>query len=291
MTTAVQGMRRRLGAVRRAARVRLFGNNQSVAINLRNKLYLARARSAWRAPQLLPGVAEAAAQLRDQGYVQFAPEPGQSELFRRLNSEAEAAFADPALCTTPIEGAVRLKDGIHTLPEVAVALTPDVVQTVESYFQSYFKAYWLQIYRTMPTARPPEASFLWHVDNCPQEVVKLMVYLTDTRDNTGAFRLKPRPLSRQLIERGFWDRARAQDFAGTLEDRATTTVFEGDKGTRILFLNWGCVHRAKHPEAAHRDVAVFNLLPSTVPWDTHFREHWERLSTRDEDVCPDPARY
>ena len=281
-------IRRALGASRRAMRVRMFGNNQPLSVNLRNRRYLAEAGKAWRAPDAPSGWAQ---QLAEQGYVQIPPAPEQAGLYETLNRRADRDFNTPALCTTPIDGAVRLKDGIARLPEIVDVFTPDIVQAVESYFRSYFKIYWVQVYRTLPSANPPEKSFLWHVDNCPQEVVKLMVYLTDTRENTGAFRLKPRPLSRSMLARGFWDRAQNVRFERELEDDATTTVFEGGKGTRILFLNWGCIHRAKHPELSHRDVAVFNLIPSTIPWDEHARAHRAELSQRDEDVCTDPARY
>jgi len=281
-------IRRALGASRRAMRVRMFGNNQPLSVNLRNRRYLAEAGKVWRAGSAPSRWAQ---QLAEQGYVQIAPDPQQAGLYETLKQRADRDFATPALCTTPIDGAVRLKDGIGRLPEIVDVFTPDIVQAVESYFRSFFKIYWVQIYRTLPSANPPEKSFLWHVDNCPQEVVKLMVYLTDTRENTGAFRLKPRPLSKSLIARGFWDRAQNVRFERELDDASTTTVFEGPKGTRILFLNWGCVHRAKHPEVSHRDVAVFNLIPSTIPWDEHARQHRAELSMRDEDVCADPARY
>ena len=286
-------IRRALGASRRAVRIRVFGNNQPFSVNLRNRRYLADARKVWRArgERLLSANARQwAQQLGEQGYVQIAPSPEQGALYEGLRQRADRAFATPELCSTPIDGAVRLKDGIGQLPEICDVFTPEIVQAVESYLQSYFKIYWVQVYRTLPSLNPPEKSFLWHVDNCPQEVVKLMVYLTDTRENTGAFRLKPRPLSKSLIARGFWDRAQNLRFERELEDAATTTVFEGAKGTRILFLNWGCIHRAKHPEVSHRDVAVFNLIPSTVPWDEHARQHRAELSLRDEDVCADPAR-
>lgn len=291
---SLTAIRKALGASRRAMRVRAFGNNQPVAVNLRNRRYLAEARRVWRERARVASSAQAserAEQLGREGYVQFAPRPEQAALYEGIRQQADRDFATPELCTTPIDGAVRLKDGIGLMPQITEAFTPEIVQTVESYLQAYFKIYWVQIYRTLPTANAPEKSFLWHVDNCPQETVKLMVYLTDTRENTGAFRLKPRSLSKSLIARGFWDRAQNARFEQELEDAATTTVFEGHKGTGILFLNWGCIHRAKHPELSHRDVAVFNLIPSTIPWHEHARQHCAELSLRDEDVCADPARY
>jgi hypothetical protein len=284
-------IRKTLGASRRALRVRLFGNNQALSINLRNRRYHTKAQRVWAGSRpAQPAGAEAAERLASEGYAVFAPASAEP-LFESLKARAEEAFAVPEFCTRPIDGAIRLKDSIARLPQICEVITPQIVQAVEAYFRSFFKIYWVQVYRTVPSERMPEASFLWHVDNCPPQVVKLMAYLTDTYEDTGAFRLKPRPLSRELIRRGFWDRSRNERFASQLEEPSTTTVFEGPKGTRILFLNWGCVHRAKHPERSHRDVAVFNFVPSMVPWDEHMRAHKAELSLREDDVCPDPARY
>ncbi len=292
-TMNLSRIRKVLGAQRRALRLMLFGNNQSAVVNITNRRYHAKARKAWAEDSHKVAAAssrEWAGQLERDGYMRFPPPPD-GALLERLSAIADQAFARPEFCTSPIDGAIRLKDGIGKLPEICDVITDDIMRTVESYFQSFFKIYWVQVYRTVPTREPPDASFLWHLDNCPRQVVKLMVYLTDTFESTGAFRLKPRALSAELIRRGFWDRSAKEQFASVLEDDATTTVFEGPKGTRILFLNWGCVHRAKHPQVAHRDVAVFNFVPSLVPWDQHMRRHMAELSLRQDDVCPDPARY
>src|SRR3989344_1193172 len=285
-------LRKTIGASRRALRLKLFGNNQSAVVNLSHKRYHSKARQVWariKAPSVMPDILKWESELRREGYVQL--EPGVShELLDTIHNKADRLFAAPESCTSPIDGAIRLKDGIRKIPEISQLFTNDIVQTVENYYGSFFKVYWVQVYRTLPTDKDADASFLWHVDNCPPQVVKLMVYLTDTQENTGAFRLKPRPLSAQLLDQGFFDRSKNDRFAHVLNDASTTKVFEGPKGTSILFLNWACVHRAKHPEIRHRDVAVFFLIPSLVPWDQHLKENMENLSLR-EDVCPNPARF
>ncbi|MBI3757806.1 MAG: hypothetical protein HY267_07515 [Deltaproteobacteria bacterium] len=273
-------------------RLKLFGNNQPAALNLRHRWYHSKARQFWtksETPSSSADVLKWATELRREGYVQL--EPGVSpELLDSLHDQANRAFADPASYISPTAGTLRLKDGIGNMPDIARLFTNDIVQTVENYYGSFFKVYWVQVYRTLPTDMDPDTSFLWHVDNCPPQIVKLMVYLTDTQENTGAFRLKPRPLSTRLLDQGFFDRSKNDRFAHVLNDASTTKIFEGPKGTSILFLNWGCVHRAKHPEIKHRDVAVFFLIPSLTPWDRHLKENVEKLSLR-EDVCPNPALF
>jgi hypothetical protein len=285
-------LRKTIGASRRALRLKLFGNNQPAALNLHHRWYHSKARQFWAKSETHSNSADVlkwATELRREGYVQL--DPGVSpELLDSLRDQANRAFADPASYISPTAGTLRLKDGIGKMPDIARLFTNDVVQTVENYYGSFFKVYWVQVYRTLPTDKDPDTSFLWHVDNCPPQIVKLMVYLTDTQENTGAFRLKPRPLSTRLLDQGFFDRSKNDRFAHVLNDSNTTKIFEGPKGTSILFLNWGCVHRAKHPEIRHRDVAVFFLVPSLVPWDQHLKENMENLSLR-EDVCPNPALF
>lgn len=283
-------IRKVMAVTRRTIRLKLFGNNIPVSVNLRHKWFHSRAKQAWtgtQAPSNLANILKWKTALRQDGYVQL--EPGINyQLLDTIQNRVNLAFSTPEFCTSLTEGAVRLRNSIEIIPEISQFITKDIVNVIESYYGSFFKIYWAHIYRTLPTDKDPDTSFLWHVDNCPSQVVKLMVYLTDTRENTGSFRLKPRPLSKQMLDQGFWDRSRNDRFTHILNDTSTTKVFEGPKGTSILFLNWGCVHRAKHPEVLHRDAAVFFLVPSLAPWDQHLRENMEKLSLR-EDVCLNPA--
>lgn len=285
-------VRKTIGASRRALRLKLFGNNLTLAVNLNHKRYQTKAKQVWAKIKTLSrsvNVAQWANELQREGFVQL--DPGvKPELLEAIQKKCDRLFSEPDAYMRATEGAIRLKDGIGKIPEIAQLFTDDIVQTVENYYASFFKIYWVQVYRTLPSEHEPDTSFLWHVDNCPPQVVKLMVYLTDTQENTGSFRLKPRPLSTQLLDQGFFDRSKNDRFAHILSDMRTTRVFEGPKGTSILFLNWACVHRAKHPEIKHRDVAVFFLTPSLIPWDQHLKTNRETLSLR-EDVCPNPALY
>ncbi len=287
-------LRRALGRLRRKVHVRLVGNDVSFTINSKNRKYHAKAQGVWAAaprPPLSPSVPAWANQLERDGYVQFSPEGAKSAFFEALNAEVERHFAEPASSITPIDGAIRLKDGVNRVSAICDVINSDISQTVEAYFKSHFKVYWAQIYRTVPSPHSPDASFLWHVDNAPPHVMKLMVYLTDTSKESGALRLKPRPFSDQLLGEGFWDRSNAARFSSRLNDESTTKVFEGGKGTAILFLNWACIHRAAHPTVGYRDVVVFDLIPSIEPWNEHLKRNRRHLSQRDSDVCPDPALF
>lgn len=106
-------IRRPLGASRRAVRMRLFGNNQPGAINLRNRRYHAQARRIWAARAQRDGnAAPLASRLATDGYVRIAP-AGAEPLFERLQQRADQAFATPEFCVSPIDGAILNCGCVH----------------------------------------------------------------------------------------------------------------------------------------------------------------------------------
>ncbi|MGH6946362.1 MAG: hypothetical protein ACREDZ_03465 [Kiloniellales bacterium] len=77
------------------------------------------------------------------------------------------------------------------------------------------------LYRVLPCAQEDEGSYLWHCDNWPRQGIKLITYLERATRDTGAFRLKPPRLSRDLKKRGFWDRPLNARFARWLDEAAS----------------------------------------------------------------------
>jgi hypothetical protein len=47
------------------------------------------------------------------------------------------------------------------------------------------------------------ASFGWHIDDNPQQLMKIFLYLNDVEENNGAFRALPLHDSRKLLRAGF----------------------------------------------------------------------------------------
>ncbi len=280
-------LRHSLGWVRRWARFALFENNHPITTNLLYSLYLPRCRKKWARPSSVSSsVIQTAQSLRDQGYAVLPP-AADTSLISTIGSTVDNLF-DQGLDTVTISsGLSRLRNGVEHVPRVIEYITPDVEQSIEEYFGSHFKIFGVYFYRTVPTDRQTASSFLWHFDNCPRHEIKLMVYLDDTSRDTGAFRLKPKPLSDEMKAKGFWDRTRAQRFQAGLENDETTAVLEGPAGTSILFQNGGCIHKGTFPVYKHRDVVTFVIIPSPVPWRVHFARNRHLLSTN-SGVCLNP---
>ncbi len=280
-------LRRSMGWVRRWARFALFENNHPITTNLLYSLYLARCRRRWKRPSNVSAtVIDSARSLRDQGYAVLPP-AADSSLISTISSTVDELFEQERDTVTISSGLFRLRDGVERLPRIIEHITPDIEQIIEEYFGSHFKIFGVYFYRTVPTDRQTASSFLWHFDNCPRHEIKLMVYLDDTTSDTGAFRLKPKPLSDEMKAQGFWDRNKAQRFQTELENGETTDVLEGPAGTRILFQNGGCIHKGTFPVHKHRDVVTFVIIPSPVPWRVHFARNRHLLSTN-SGVCLNP---
>jgi hypothetical protein len=185
------------------------------------------------------------------------------------------------------QGLIRLKGSLSVFPELEMFITDEIAGIVEAYFGSHFKIFGTDIYRTVPSKAQEENSFLWHFDNGPTKLIKLMIYLDPTTKDTGGFRLKPKPLSLQLKRQGFWDRKDADRFRAILEDESTTRLFEGPPGTAVLFHALYCIHKATFPKHGHRDVATFLLHPSTIPWKAHLALNRAKMS-RNFGYCINP---
>jgi hypothetical protein len=148
----------------------------------------------------------------------------------------------------------------------------NVCGVFHQYFGSHFQIYSCDVYRTFPSPHPNAEeifpSLLWHFDNCPASVIKVMVYLRDTTTETGALTVINKPTSHKLRKQGFWDRNNIEHYSSELEDN--TIKLEGPAGTVLIFSTHHCIHKATLPTTGLRDVAVFLLQPSlssTMPWN------------------------
>lgn len=288
MKSLIRVSKRYLGRGRLRLRLFLFENNRELATNILYEAYHFKAKRFWKKakgthPAHYAEKAEAFA--RDGYYV--IPPVRDRVLLQALCKKVDSLFDRSELCLNLSPGLLRLKDGYELLPEVESFLTAEIAAIIEHYFQSYFKIYSVNVYRIVPEVNEPKQSFLWHLDNCPRSVIKLMVYLDDTTEETGAFRLKPRALSEVLLRQGFWERARNDEFASTLEDHSSTRVIEGPVGTCILFQDGRCVHKATFPRGGHRDVVTFVMQPSDIPWQAHLGKNRHRMSLN-EGFCLNP---
>ena len=282
-------------AIARSARLRtrttLFGNNHSVGLNVRYLRYEQVARKSWRPrSKMPPDVMEAANRFTNLGYEVLPPPSAfNRERLVELKAKVDRLFDEQSGGYVVNYGMRRLIDGLELVPEVIDMIDGDAEAIIENMYQSHFKIFAASFYRTVQTTEKEDASFLWHIDNCPRPEIKMMVYLDDVSDDTGAFRLKTKTFTQGIQKEGFFDRRRIAKFVDRLEDASTTRVCEGPVGTRVLFANGGCVHKATSPRKSHRDVVSFVIIPSDIHWRVHYARNRNFLSTN-AGICIDPFR-
>lgn len=283
----MRSLRKAAYEARHMVRDAIFKNNQPVAINLRYARYHRDVQRQWKPNGISPDDAASATRFRDDGYLVLPPTPSFDG--NGIKNAADTFFSDPANRYEVMDGASRLIDGIERIPNITDAIDLQMEHILESYYGSHFKIFGIYFYRTVPTPAKPQSSFLWHLDNCPDPEIKLMVYLDDVKEDTGAFRLKDKPLSNAIRAKGFRNRNQIQSAQSDLEETSTTRTIEGAPGTRILFENGKVLHKATSPLREHRDVVTFVIIPSDIPWRAHFARNRHLLSTN-AGACVDPRR-
>lgn len=216
----------------------------------------------------------------------------------RVAAAAAAALADPSQCRfvpalrEPAAAAIRAGrvismqlldplalDGLRELCE------PLVRELEEQLYGSFVLVDKVYVYRSVASSEVPRASWLWHFDNHPREMLKVMIYLTDVharsapfeyvRDRAGA-PVPGVPLT-PMFGRSRVPSATIDAIVAAGGSREAVT---GPRGTVIVFDD-NVVHRATVAEEDHRDVLVLQVRPSLfepVPridprWTGSFR-HW-----------------
>lgn len=272
-------------------RVAMFGNNHSFGVNLRYAAYAKSARRSWKPfAKATPEQRATADRFKQEGFAALPPPAKMTpERLRAIKETVDRRFQEQNNGFVVNYGMNRMVDGLELIPEIIDFIDEDLETAVENYYGSHFKIFAVSFYRTLPTPDKPDSSFLWHLDNCPRQEIKLMVYLDDVLTETGALSVKDKPFSDNLRREGFFDRRRINQFVTRLDDAGSTKVLEGPVGTRLLFENGGCIHKATSPKRDHRDVVTFVLIPSDMHWRPHFARHRNLLSTN-AGICVDPFR-
>lgn len=284
-------LKKSLSRARRDVRKRVFGNSQSEAVNLRYWRYRRHCQEHYR-PNGAPSADSVAhaQSLMEQGYEVLDP-PGaiSPDALQALKTKVDSLFDHQDGGYRVQEGLYRLMDGLELTREIVDFIDPAMEETLTGYFSSQFKIFSVSFYRTVPTGVSPDSSFLWHLDNVPTGEIKLMIYLDEVTANTGALSVKARATTNDIFAKGYRDRWSLGNARSAVEDQATTQVIEGGIGTRILFENGSCLHKATFPEREHRDVVTFVLIPSDVHWRVNYARNRHLLSTN-AGICVDPFR-
>ena len=175
------------------------------------------------------------------------------------------------------EPIIRYKNvwSIPKLEEVCQEILPQIESNI---FKSYVYLYGLYTYRNQPCEEEPRASWLWHYDNHPKEVLKMMIYLTDTHEDTGCFEILTDKSGEAIkketlrIDHKSWQSNHSRVVGKELEDymKAGSKIkkITGNKGTICLFDN-NIIHRASTAKRGYRDAIVLMFRP----WNKKIRPY------------------
>lgn len=180
-------------------------------------------------------------------------------------------------------------DGLNEL------CAPLIEQLEEKYYGSYLLVDKVYIYRNPVSRQREQASWLWHYDNHPSVVNKMMVCLTDVSEETGPFeflyspataapyKFRPIPnLSKPFLETRIFARQIERHKRNGYVSRKLT----GPRGTTAFFSE-NIAHKANIAKTGRRDVVVFQVRPSLSRSTRYIDPRWTG-SFQNLDIIPDP---
>jgi hypothetical protein len=179
----------------------------------------------------------------------------------------------------PIDGLNALCDGL--LPSIGAEV-----------FESHVTVDTIQVHRTYASSRPAGGSFLWHHDEFPREILKLLIYLTDVDADTAPFTYLEGPDGRPVLGSRTplfaASRISRERMDGFLAGGCRVRQLTGPRGTCVLF-SPVIVHRATIAARGHRDALFLRLRPSPVRRTPYVDERWTG-TLRHADYSPDPRQ-
>jgi hypothetical protein len=194
--------------------------------------------------------------------------------------------------------ALRLADpyGIDGLAELCGSI---VAQAERHIYGSYVLLDKVYIYRSPICRSTPRASWIWHYDNHPREVLKVMIYLTDVTPASAPFEylrssvsgepIRGRPLAPLYRE----SRVPAATVEHLMRNGAEGRSVTGPAGSMVVFDN-NVIHRAHLASECHRDALVLQLRPATCDAVPRLDRRWTGsfqdidFNTNPDDLAPQP---
>lgn len=230
---------------------------------------------------------------------ELALTPNFDDAVARLARAADSALSDTSQCgfvprllikpvaqrTAEIEEVrrrevitVQLRDALALdgLREVSEPIVDFLERRVYGSFLIVDKAY---VYRSPVCEAAARASWIWHYDNHPPEMLKVMVYLTDVTEGTAPLEylhdrrsdrpLMGAPLSPLHLNSRVPDATIERHIASGCEPRLVT----GPRGTIVVFDD-NIIHRGTLAQTGHRDVLVLQVRPSLTPAQPRIDRRW-----------------
>jgi hypothetical protein len=147
-------------------------------------------------------------------------------------------------------------------------LSSAIVQELErKIYRSFVIVDKVFVYRTAVCVKPPQASWLWHYDNHPHEILKVLVYLTDVDEHSAPFEYLRSTESFQPVPGSplaplYGDSRVPESIVREhLQNGFECHKVVGPRGTMIIFDN-NIIHKGNLAKATHRDVLVLQVRPA-----------------------------
>lgn len=181
----------------------------------------------------------------------------------------------------------RLKPNVLTNnSKIFNALYEKLLPSIErNIFNTKIKVIDINAYKNcIHNVKEGHSSWLWHFDNHPNEMIKMMIYLTDVDEESSPFEIlvdsnndKPIRLNSNRIFEHDWkesepfqyfsgqyngNRISDNDIKNLLNNGYKTKKIYGKKGTIILFSE-NIIHKATYPKTKERNV-VNTVLSSSI---------------------------
>jgi hypothetical protein len=157
--------------------------------------------------------------------------------------------------------------------------SPIIQELEDKVYGSYALVDKIYIYRNPVSRRTRQVSWLWHYDNHPHEILKVMIYLNDVSDCNAPFEYLRSRDSRTAVSGSpvapLFGHSRISDEALTryLSNGAEPFRVIGPKGTMIVFDN-NMIHKANLASEGHRDVLIFQVRPMATRTKRYIDPRW-----------------
>tara|TARA_R100000664_G_C2738677_1_gene127535 strand:+ start:309 stop:1151 length:843 start_codon:yes stop_codon:yes gene_type:complete len=157
-------------------------------------------------------------------------------------------------------------DGLESLCDI---LIPQIESKI---FGSHALVEAVYAYRNSYKDSGERSSWIWHWDNHPKETIKIMIYLTDVSESTGAFEVLQNNEGHTVraetsrIDHETWtstDSRVPENFLNVLKQQGfTPSKIIGKTGTICIFDN-NIIHKASIPDPGnYRDAIVLMVRPT-----------------------------
>lgn len=227
--------------------------------------------------------------------VEFKYDPS---LIKRIKSKHDKMIEDDtySIVTSGIGNSAYgrfLRLPVKDIPELAELITDKICEIVQGYFNSNFMIKSISLGRNYHVPKQVNDkdevfSSHWHSDYRDIDELKLQIYMSDVTELDGGMRIISVERTKQLLKKGFRNRADYNLPTEILEDPNYVKEITGPIGTAYFSNNNLVLHRAGIPSLGHtRDRVTIVFVPSKKPleknWVDSFVPHMNReykLSTK-----------